>query len=111
TFSAIGAWTGVSSVYSYSGSSYSSSTVTFSSYSAGGVFTTSGGGLFDLPVLDLPEPLGIAIFLLVYILLIGPVNFIVLRRMRRAELAWITIPALVLIFSVGAYLIGYQSKG
>lgn len=95
--------------YGYSGYGYGSSS-TFSMFSTGGVFNTFGG-LFDLPALELPEPLGIAIFLFVYIVLIGPINFMVLRRMRRAELAWITIPALVLVFSIGAYLIGYQSKG
>src|SRR5438552_13258935 len=77
----------------------------------GGPIYNVGGGLFDLPALELPEPLGIAIFLGIYILLIGPVNFIILRRMRRSELAWATIPAMVLIFSIVAYLIGYQAKG
>lgn len=67
--------------------------------------------LFDLPGLDLPDPSLIALFLLVYILVIGPVNFIILRRLKRAELAWITIPALVVLFSVGAYLLAFQSKG
>ncbi len=105
TSSAISAGIG-SSNYGY-GSSYPTS---YSMFSTGGIFNTFGG-LFDLPSLELPEPLGVGLFLLVYIVLIGPVNFIVLRRMRRAELAWITIPILVLIFSVGAYLIGYQSKG
>src|SRR5207237_1443834 len=42
---------------------------------------------------------------------IGPLNFIILRRMRRPELAWATIPALVLLFSIGAYVLGYGSKG
>ncbi len=50
-------------------------------------------------------------FLLVYVLIVGPVNYLVLRRRRRPDLAWVTIPLLIVIFSVGAYLIGYQSKG
>jgi hypothetical protein len=75
-----------------------------------GLFDTYGN-LFDLPSLDLPEPLVLLLFLLVYIVIIGPINFIILRRIRRPELGWATIPALVLLFSVGAYVIGYGSKG
>jgi hypothetical protein len=39
------------------------------------------------------------------------VNYLVLRRLKRRELAWVTIPALVLVFSLGAYLAGYQLRG
>ena len=31
--------------------------------------------------------------------------------MRRTELAWLTVPALVVVFSVVAYLLAFQSKG
>jgi hypothetical protein len=79
-------------------------------YYMGSLYDTYGG-MFALPGLELPSPLLIGFFLLVYIIIIGPVNFIVLRRMRRTELAWVTMPALVLLFSVGAYLIAFQSKG
>jgi hypothetical protein len=67
--------------------------------------------IFELPGLDLPEPILIALFTFLYIVLIGPVNFIILRRRRRPELAWATVPALVLIFSVAAYVLGYGAKG
>lgn len=76
----------------------------------GQLFNTYGS-IFDLPGLDLPEPLLIGLFMLVYIVIIGPVNYIVLKRLRRSELAWLTIPAAVAVFSVGAYIIGVQSKG
>ena len=76
-----------------------------------GLYASYGGGLFDLPGLDLPSPLLVASFLLVYIVLVGPATLIVLRRMRRQEWAWATVPALALIFSIGAYVIGYGSKG
>ncbi len=84
----------------------------YNNYSGGGVvFASQGGTLFDLPGLDLPAPALVGLFLLVYIVVIGPANFIILRRMRRAELAWITIPALIALFAVGAYAIAYGSKG
>ncbi len=69
------------------------------------------GSIFELPGLQLPSPLILALFIFVYILLVGPVNYLVLKRMRRTELAWITIPATVALFSIGAYLVGYQAKG
>jgi hypothetical protein len=79
-------------------------------YATPGVFDVSGN-IFDLPGLDLPDAWGLALFLLVYIVVIGPVNFIVLRRIRRTELAWLTIPVLVLAFSAGAYTLAYGVKG
>ncbi len=65
----------------------------------------------SLPSLTLPSVLGLALFILVYILVIGPINYFVLKRMNRREWAWITIPALVLIFSAVTYLVGFQIKG
>lgn len=79
-------------------------------YYMGSLYDTYGG-MFALPGLDLPSPWVIGGFLLLYIIIIGPVNFIVLRRMRRTELAWVTVPVLVGLFSVVAYLLAFQSKG
>ncbi|MEO8288981.1 MAG: hypothetical protein ABI670_21430 [Chloroflexota bacterium] len=79
-------------------------------YYMGSLYNTYGA-MFALPALDLPDPWLLAGFLLLYIIFIGPVNFIILRRMRRTELAWITVPVLVGLFSVVAYLLAYQSKG
>jgi hypothetical protein len=65
----------------------------------------------SLPSLAMPPVLQLAAYLLVYILVIGPLNYAILKRKNRRELAWITIPALVLVFSVGTYLFGFQLKG
>lgn len=53
----------------------------------------------------------LGLFLLGYIVALVPVNYFVLRRKRRLELAWATTPAIVLLFSLGAYGIGYSIKG
>lgn len=53
----------------------------------------------------------IVIFLLVYLVLLVPVNYFVLKRMDKRELAWVTTPVIVLLFTVGAYGIGYATKG
>ncbi|RMH73370.1 MAG: hypothetical protein D6675_02645 [Gemmatimonadetes bacterium] len=53
----------------------------------------------------------IAFFLILYVLIVGPVNYLVLKRHQKLEWAWVTIPIIVVVFSGGAYLVGYASKG
>jgi hypothetical protein len=50
-------------------------------------------------------------FLFAYILCLVPINYAVLRRRDRKEMAWLTTPAIVLVFTLLAYLIGYGMKG
>ena len=65
----------------------------------------------QLPSISLP-PIGWLIALLgAYILLIGPVNYLVLRRLDRREWAWITMPLLIVVFSASAYGIGAFLRG
>lgn len=65
----------------------------------------------SLPSLALPSVLQLVFYLLLYIIVIGPVNYLVLKRRNRRELAWATIPALVVLFSGIAYFAGFQIKG
>lgn len=67
--------------------------------------------LSNIPSLDLPSIQGLTILLIIYILMIGPVNYLVLRRMGRLHLAWVTIPVLTLAFAGGAFGIGYAMRG
>jgi len=54
----------------------------------------------------------VALFILFYIVLIGPLDYLVLKKVfKRLELTWITFPALVLIVSVAAYTTAYYVKG
>jgi hypothetical protein len=64
-----------------------------------------------LPSLSLPSVLTLFVFLLVYIAAIGPLNYLLLRRLRRTELAWATIPLLVVIFASAFYFIGFGLRG
>ena len=50
-------------------------------------------------------------FLGLYILAVGPINLIVLNRLKRRELAWLSIPGLVIVFGGLAYLVGSQARG
>ncbi|MBV7332706.1 hypothetical protein KFU94_31645 [Chloroflexi bacterium TSY] len=67
--------------------------------------------LSQLPSLDLPSVRGLGILLAIYIALVGPVNYLLLRWFRRLHWAWITIPLLTLIFSAGSFGIGYAMRG
>jgi hypothetical protein len=67
--------------------------------------------LGTLPALALPPVEGLLLLLLGYILLIGPVNYLVLRRLDRREWAWVTMPLLVVGFTVAAFAIGAALRG
>jgi hypothetical protein len=50
--------------------------------------------------------------IVVYLLAIGPGDYFLLRWMgRRMELTWITFPAVIVLFCVGAYVLAHRSKG
>jgi hypothetical protein len=59
----------------------------------------------------LPDGTPLLVFLVVYILLIAPVNYLVLSRLKRREWAWFTIPALIAVFSIAAYNFGVNLRG
>ena len=61
--------------------------------------------------LDAPGTEVIGLFLLVYLLCLVPVNYLILKRFDRKELAWVTIPAVVVLFAVGTFSVGYAAKG
>lgn len=67
--------------------------------------------LSTLPDLSLPSPLLVVGFLLLYVIAIGPLNYLVLRITKRRELAWVTIPALVLLFTALAFALGLSTRG
>jgi hypothetical protein len=53
----------------------------------------------------------VAAFLTFYVLLLAPINYLVLRRLRRRELAWITTPGVILAFALLAYGAGLRVHG
>jgi hypothetical protein len=65
----------------------------------------------NLPSLALPPIGGLLVLLFGYILLVGPVNYLVLRRLDRREWAWVTVPALIAVFTVGSFGIGALLRG
>jgi hypothetical protein len=65
----------------------------------------------NLPSLALPPLGGLLLLLVGYVALIGPVNYLVLKRIDRREWAWITMPILIVGFAVGAYAFGSALRG
>lgn len=67
--------------------------------------------LTNLPSLDLPSIRFLGLLLIGYILLVGPVNYFLLRWRDRLAWAWVTIPLLTVIFSGLAYGLGFSLRG
>jgi len=66
---------------------------------------------YAISQLDIPAFYIVALFLLAYIVVLVPVNYYFLKARDKKEYAWLTTPAIVALFSVGAYMIGYGFKG
>ena len=66
----------------------------------------------NLPGVDLLPPLqALCLFLAFYILLIGPANYFILTRLNRAGFAWLTIPLVIIAFTVIAWTVGFNLRG
>ena len=56
-------------------------------------------------------PIGwLFLLLLVYLAVIGPLDYYWLKRLKRPMLTWITFPCYVVLFSLVIYLIGYKLR-
>jgi hypothetical protein len=67
--------------------------------------------VMNLANLALPPIGGLLVLLFGYVVLVGPVNYLVLRRIDRREWAWITVPVLIVVFTVGSFGIGGLLRG
>ncbi|MCA9881786.1 MAG: hypothetical protein KC708_02395 [Anaerolineae bacterium] len=59
----------------------------------------------------LPPVTSMLLYLVLYILLIGPVNYFLLSRINRRGLAWITIPLLIAVFAGLSWTVGFNLRG
>ncbi len=64
-----------------------------------------------LPQLQTPPTSVIAWFLAVYVFCLVPLNYFILRGTDKRELAWVTIPAIAILFSIASYLAARRIKG
>ena len=73
--------------------------------------TSMNQALGNIPALAVPPAELLLAVIVGYILLIGPISYVILRRLDRRELAWVTAPLLVVVFSASSYGIGVAAKG
>ncbi len=45
-----------------------------------------------------------------FILIVGPVNYLILKKKDKREWSWVSIPVIVLVFSLGIYIIGFGTR-
>jgi hypothetical protein len=69
------------------------------------------GFLFRLAEIAPPSPKFVLLFLLAYILTLGPINYLVLKWKRKIDLAWLTIPAVVLSFAAVSVTVAQIGRG
>jgi hypothetical protein len=67
--------------------------------------------LFRLAQVAPPTPKYVLLFLLAYALSLGPLNYLILRWRGKTELAWLTIPAVVLLFAAVSVVVAQIGRG
>ncbi len=70
------------------------------------------GGLFQILQPGAPFPVWVLVFLLLgYIIIIGPVRFLIVKRLKRRDWNWRIILSSVVVFSLLTYGLAYSQKG
>jgi hypothetical protein len=80
-------------------------------YNGPGTQSSLANACLQVSQMDVPGFTFIGIFLVAYVVALVPLNYFVLKRRDRRELAWLTTPIIIVAFSGLAYLVGYGSKG
>ncbi len=73
--------------------------------------SSANQALAAMPALGLPPTIYVLCLLGIYTLVVGPINYFVLRAIKRQEWAWISIPGFVFVFTLVAYFSGYLLRG
>ncbi|WHH59932.1 hypothetical protein [Petroclostridium sp. X23] len=63
-----------------------------------------------IPSIKMPSFVLLLSIIGAFILVVGPINYFVLKKKDKREWAWVTIPAIVVIFSLGIYIIGFGTR-
>ncbi|MBP8818924.1 MAG: hypothetical protein KBG91_00640 [Syntrophomonadaceae bacterium] len=72
---------------------------------------TLGTALSTMPASDLPAFGWLAAIFLIYILILGPGAYLILKRFDRREWGWAVIPLLAVLLFSFTYLYGFKGKG
>ncbi|MCY6371603.1 hypothetical protein [Clostridium ganghwense] len=63
-----------------------------------------------IPELPVPSESKLIIIFIIYIILIAPVNYLILKKKDKREYMWITVPVISLVFVVIMYVSGISTK-
>lgn len=58
-----------------------------------------------------PSALFISLLLIIYLIFVGPGNYFLLKKIKKLELSWFTIPFIVFVFTLAFYFYGSARKG
>lgn len=72
---------------------------------------SANAGAAALPATALPPFGAVALFLLAYAMVVGPVNFLALRRFGKMRWAWLSVPAIVIGFTALGIGLGFRLRG
>lgn len=64
-----------------------------------------------IPGQTLPTQSSVFLYLIIYVLVIGPVNYFILSQFKRREWAWFSIPVIILLFSGYSYFSSFRLRG
>lgn len=79
----------------------------------------NGGGYYNYNIYDtlsipdakeIPEVGGYIIVLLIYIIIVGPILYIILRKKDRSQLTWILVPMIAILFTIIVYSLGLNTR-
>src|SRR5690606_4919615 len=73
------------------------------SIGGGCCFTTVPDSVARDAGLRIPDVGWLLAFLVAYVVVVGPLTFVLLRRMRRTGLAWVAVPAVAILFTAVAF--------
>ncbi|MEP0815435.1 MAG: hypothetical protein HRF49_12345 [bacterium] len=67
--------------------------------------------LKDIPQAKPVQPRVASFFILLYVVLVGPVNYLLVARRKNRVILWATIPAVIILFTGFGVLLGYLTRG
>lgn len=67
--------------------------------------------LYNLAEIKPPSVKYFIFFLLAYVLVVGPLNYLILRWTKKLDWAWVTIPAVVILFTLTSIVVAQIRRG
>ena len=65
----------------------------------------------NIDAAQIPPASAVGGIILLYILALGPVNYLILKKLDRRHLTWITVPLIAVLFATGVWFIAFKDKG